>query len=325
MPRKSKPWWRKGRGWYATINNSQLPLGVTDPNAIAAALAALNALISKPAALPVDWRARVEEFGRTGERRGCCPKTLSGYRKYLAHFVARFGTDGASRVTAESVEASASVPTWGPNTRRNYLATVEAFLKWHGHPVALNKPGRESAGANVCISEAVFNQALGAARGELRPLLAFLWHTGCRPSEAYRLTANDVDWLSGTITFRKHKTARRSKGKPRVVYLSPAAREVLEQQRAKHPAPELLFPNRAGNPWTEKVLAKALWRLSKRVGHRVTAYGFRHGYATRALEKGIPDTHVAALLGHGSTRMIHAHYSHLSANARLLKETAARV
>jgi integrase len=68
-----------------------------------------------------------------------------------------------------------------------------------------------------------------------------------------------------------------------------------------------------------------MWRLSEKIGHRVTAYGYRHTYATRALAMGLPDTHVAALLGHGSTRMIHAHYAHLNANARLLKEAAAKV
>ena len=221
------------------------------------------------------------------------------------------------------IEASCK-PTWKENARRNYLAAVETFLRWCGVRVSIEKPGRESAGAGMVIDDAVYHMALGAARGELRPLLAYLWNTGCRPSEATRLTAADVDWASGTITLRKHKARKGSKGKARVIYLSPAALEVLTAQRAKYPT-GCLFPNRRGTAWRDKGLAQAVWRVSERIGHRVTAYGCRHSYCTRALSKGIPDTHVAALMGHGSTRMIHKHYAHIDQNARLLKEVAAKV
>jgi integrase len=61
-------------------------------------------------------------------------------------------------------------------------------------------------------------------------------------------------------------------------------------------------------------------RVSAKVGRTVTAYPYRHTWATRALAAGIPDTHVAALLGHASTAMVHKHYSHVDANARLLRE-----
>jgi integrase len=44
-----------------------------------------------------------------------------------------------------------------------------------------------------------------------------------------------------------------------------------------------------------------------------TAYGFRHSFATDALSNGVPEAHVAALLGHSSTTMLHRHYSHVGA------------
>jgi integrase len=100
--------------------------------------------------------------------------------------------------------------------------------------------------------------------------------------------------------------------------------EALRQQRDRHRT-GFLFRQKTGKPYTCIGLTKAVWRLSRRIGRPLTAYGFRHTFATDALGDGIPDTHVAALLGHGSTRMVHAHYSHLSENARLLKDQAARV
>ena len=340
MARKHGPWLRVGRGWYATVNNKQVSLGVTDPADERAALAVFRQLVAKARESQTSappWPERVEAFLAHKAARDLRPQTVTSYRRHLEFFLAHFGTlhpdllfsparasgDGGELVSP-AVEDSARVATWGENTRRNYLSAVETFLRWCGHRVSLDKPGRESAGAGAVIAEAVYWQAVGAARGELRPLLLFLWNTGCRPSEATRLTAADADWTAGTISLRKHKTRRASKGRPRLIYLSPTALEVLMAQREKH-ATGLLFPNRRGTQWRDKALAQAVWRVSAKIGHRVTAYGFRHSYATRGLEKGLPDTHVAALLGHGSTRMIHAHYSHLSANARLLKEAAAKV
>jgi integrase len=322
MPKKGKPWLRAGRGWYGYVDGKQVALGVPDPEQYAAAVAALNLLLSKSKPLgPVDWGERVRAFLEGRASTGAVPKTVAWYGKYLAHFVARFGTLHPAHLTKEAIELSGAVPTWGDNTRRNYLAAVQTFLKWAGYPIALNMPGRESAGAGAVISEAVYNQALGAARGDLKPLVRFLWHTGCRPAEATALTGESVDWDAGTITLKRHKTRRATK-KARILYLSPAALDVLREQHRRHGA-GLLFPNRAGGQWRTPALTQALWRISAKIGHRVTAYGFRHSYATRALERGTPDTHVAALMGHTSTRMIHAHYSHLDANARLLKGVAA--
>lgn len=324
MARTPKPWYRKGRGWFAYVHGRQTPLGVMHPDQLEAAVAALQAILTSKSQKPAHWSERVAEFLRACEGRGLDAKTVSWYGKYLAAFVAQVGTLRPEELTAERIELTACRSTWGPNTRRNYLSSVCTFLAWCGHKVDVPKPGRESAGAELVISEAAYNQALGAARGELRPLLAFLWHTGCRPSEACKLNAADVDWNTGTVTLRAHKTRRASKGRARVLYLSPAALEVARQQRERHPT-GLLFPNRAGGAWRTPALTQALWRISERIGQHITAYGFRHSYATRALEKGIPDTQVAALLGHSSTRMLHAHYSHVNANARLLKEAAARV
>ena len=41
-------------------------------------------------------------------------------------------------------------------------------------------------------------------------------------------------------------------------------------------------------------------------------YGFRHSYATEMLKRGVPEAHVAQMLGHKSTAMLSKHYSHLS-------------
>ena len=57
---------------------------------------------------------------------------------------------------------------------------------------------------------------------------------------------------------------------------------------------------------------------------RVTLYGMRHGWATKALEGGASSEQVAAALGN-SPAMVARHYSHLTASNAVLKELMEQV
>jgi len=86
-----------------------------------------------------------------------------------------------------------------------------------------------------------------------------------------------------------------------------------------------LLRNSWGNPWDKDAIGHAMRRASKKAKVKGIAYGYRHGFATDALAKGIPDATVAALLGHSSTAMLHKHYSHLTSRTAVLKEAVDRI
>lgn len=338
MPKESKPWFRKSRNqWYSTVNDEQVPLGVFGPENERAAWLAFQALLQsfRPGERPPDRpvpappppmlaAAAVAEYlaSREGE---VDPGTLKGYRGYLRSFVARFGTEPIQSLDPKVIARDAADrPGWSDSTRRNYLATVELVLKWAGRPTVFDKPARDSAGASSVVTEDVYRQVLAGCRTkDFKALVRFLWHTGCRPSEGAGLTVPQVDFGSGTCRLKKHKTRKATKG-DKLLYLSADALAVLREQCDRHKAGNL-FRGKKGVPFSRHAIVMNFERISERIGRRVTAYMFRHSYATRGLERGLPDTHVAALLGHTSTRMIHAHYSHLTANARLLREAAEKV
>jgi hypothetical protein len=48
-------------------------------------------------------------------------------------------------------------------------------------------------------------------------------------------------------------------------------------------------------------------------------------FATDALANGVPDAHVAELLGRSGTAMLHRHYAHLGAKAKALREALGKV
>jgi integrase len=101
--------------------------------------------------------------------------------------------------------------------------------------------------------------------------------------------------------------------------------ETLKALAGKHPTGPLLR-TKNGNAWNAQSVNLAVRKLAKRAGiGSAMPYGYRHGFCTAALSRGIPDAHVAALMGHTSTAMIHRHYSHLGQQAAVLKAALDRV
>lgn len=54
------------------------------------------------------------------------------------------------------------------------------------------------------------------------------------------------------------------------------------------------------------------------------AYTNRHTFGTDALERGVPDADVAALMGHKGTEMLHAVYSKLHKKHEHLRQAAEK-
>ena len=334
MPRKAAPWWRSKSDntgeYYVTIKGKQTRLGVTDKTDEAGAWAAFQAIISKAVA---------EQGGKgikpgpvstltanylDSQRHKLADKTVVGYSSCLRHFVARFGDQCIVDLDPESVEISAAKEDWSDSHRANYLWTVQALVRWCGRKdFKLDRPAKESRGAEAVISDEVYAKILRETRGDFYQLMRLLWAVGSRPMESGTLTAEMVDWASGTITLKAHKTKRKT-GRVRILYLNSEALAILREQCNRYPSGPL-FRGKAGKPLSLHAVMTRMIRLSSRIGEHVTAGHFRHTFATRALAAGIPDTHVAALLGHTSTAMIHKHYSHVGQNAKLLREQAEKL
>jgi integrase len=146
--------------------------------------------------------------------------------------------------------------------------------------------------------------------------------TGCRPGEVARVTAADVE--NGLWVLVKHKTANKT-GKPRTVYLCPEALELTNELIEKHPTGPL-FLNMRGKPWTRNAIRIRFMRLREKFPQLkgVVAYTYRSSFATDALESGVQEASVAALLGHTNTATLHKFYARLSHKVGHLKDAAAK-
>ena len=328
MARPPKPWRRAsaGNAWYAQVRGVKVRLAGPEAS-FEDALKVLYRLLATEG----DGRGAP----RIGVRNLCGlfldhikadrkPRTYDWYRRHLKSFVAAHGERAAADVRPHHVADWSNSHGWGASTRAGAVTAVKASFAWGrkmGHletdPVKdLAKP--RPARREKILSGDQVEVVLEDAAPEFSVFLEFLRETGARPGEGAALTTADVAWGEKVAVLRAHKTEG-AMGKPRLIVLSDRAEEILRGQAARWPEGPL-FRNARGNPWTRHAMACAFRRLRARtgLGKEATAQALRHRFATDAARQ-LPNTVVAALLGHKSTAMVDRVYSHISDEIDTLK------
>lgn len=350
MPRRARPWYRRGCSmFFVQIKGKKYPLGVTDRKDRAGADVAHQELIKQlasqvaanlatppqtPNAGPTVAQAVAAFLARADSKaaRGKIEaNSVRNYRIFLKSLEAVHGTRRLGELTAEDFEIWAAKPRWSSSYQHDALGCVGSLLK--ANKVILDppiqRPPTESRGAEVCLTDEQFRQVLanlylkgGKSRGDLKELLTLLRECGARPGEVTGLEVESIDWNNACQILKKHKNKKKT-GRNKPLHFNRAAMAVLECQRTKY-GTGLLFRTRGGNKaYGPNVIAKQLLIVSKRVGFRVIAYGARHSFATRCLERGVYPAVVAALLG-TSIAMIDKHYGHLGDSAKVCKDAAEK-
>lgn len=250
-------------------------------------------------------------------------KTLRSYTSYLNWFVARFPNRAIGSIAEEEITEAARGKVWSDTTQANAITTVNGLMRWAGRKeFSAPMPPKDSRGEESVITPAVYEQLLKATTGDFHDYLRVLWLTGARPSEILGLTVETVNWTTGTCTLKRHKMRKRNQ--TRMIIFSDDAIAILKELAARHKSGPL-FRGLGGRPLSLHAVIVRLIRLCRKLGVKVTAYHFRHTFATRALLDGEPNAYVAALMGHNSTRMIDRHYSHVTGNTAKLRDAMNRI
>lgn len=249
------------------------------------------------------------------------------YGKALRPLLAEMGDRALSELTSEDFELWAARPAWSESTQHGRLGVVMSLLAHAGVALKIRRPPQQSRGAATCLTDEQFASVLAnlyvryGKPGDLRELFTFMRLTGMRPGEVRNLTVEGVDWPGSLIRLAKHKT-RHKTGADRLVPLEGPALQLLGAQRDRYGS-GVLFRTRGGKAYSINSIVLQCLAVSERVGFRVCAYGLgRHSYATGALERGVPEALVAALLGHKGTGMLERHYSHVTSRMDTLRAAA---
>lgn len=327
MARRSEPWFREERGqWYVWHDGKQVKLAADKSEAFEKwhdlmALARVTTAGDKNpfkvvAEQFLDWISRNKK-----------PKTYKTYKPHLQAFCDVHGGVQLRDLKAAHVDDVLKRHAgWGKSTQRGVMVCVMTALNWAvkqgvaaRNPLdgKLDIPPIVSRGRDSVIPRADYEVMVANANPRFQDFLIACRNTGTRPHIVAAVTAKHFHEAPfPTWVMEEHKT--QDTGEPLVVVLTPTMVALTKRLVAERPEGPLFLNNR-GNPWTDTAWGKAmsgLRRKLKAAGVKLDCsgivYGFRHSYATEMLKRGVPEAHVAQMLGHKSTAMLSKHYSHLS-------------
>ena len=339
--RESKPWYWAERGaWFVTIRGTRHLLGKDKSTALQRfheLMAGGGNELPKVLCVGVAGPTLAEVLSRylTCIERRVKPSTLAVTRQYLKPFVQALGNVALDRLTPADIDIVVRGQTeWGGTTEHHARGRLVTALNWAvknrlipANPLAgLWRPPARSRGAETISAAGDVAKLIDAAPEYLRNVLTALQQTGARPCEVLSVTAADFDPGAGVWILHDHKTAGKT-GAPRVVFLPPAVVELCKTLAARHPSGPL-FRRATGTPFPGPYYLPRLVRILRRklgLPESIIPYGFRHTFATDALANGVPEAHVAELLGHKGTAMLHKHYAHLGTKAAVLRAALGRV
>lgn len=341
------PWFRKSKNtWYATHQGEKISLKVRGEENEEEARRAWHRLmaglpVEADAEKPADVKPRASLVKQTPDaftlpelvklfladvEGRVKPASLRNYRTFLEPWAEATKKTAPDALTVPQVERYFKRPGWSQSYRCGFAGAVISLFRWAvdtgrltKNPVqGLKKPPKQSRGRKAIISAENHAKLVEHAVGDFGQFLQLLWLTGCRPGELSGLTAADVDLPNQCIILAQHKTVEQT-GRDRLIVLPDEAVSILRWLIAKHPE-GLLFRGRNGRLTAQAIGRRLAWLCQKAGVKSCIAYGYRHTFATDALASGVPDTHVATLLGHQGTTMLHKHYAHLGARAQVLHQ-----
>ncbi len=315
MSKPSGLWQRKRDGaWMTTVNGTQHNLGKDKAEARKQLHKLLAGDNPKPEKAGMTTRKLCDNYLiRTAEGKEAATHAVQVM--HLRAFNASLGHRDPATLKVHEVETWLDEQeTWSASTKALFITILKAVFnhaEQQGY-LAVNPikklKRRKTGRRDRVVTPEERGKILGAMSANFRDFVTFLDLTGCRPfSEAARITADDIQFDHGRVVLHRHKT-RKKTGKPRVIYATEAAIELLKRLVEEHPAGPV-FTNRFGNGWSKNNAGKYIARVCKKLGiEGVTLYNLRTTYISNALVNGVPIEVVAALCGN-SPQVIHQHYN----------------
>ena len=136
---------------------------------------------------------------------------------------------------------------------------------------------------------------------ERRLYYELLWEIGGSQTDVATLTAENIDWESRILWYRRHKL--KQEAEPARITIGQRLEQLLRQLPAQGP----LFPHWGSvTPNDRAAEFRRRCRILKIEG--VSLHSYRYAWAERAFEHGYPERYAQAALGHAS-KAVHQSYA----------------
>jgi site-specific recombinase XerD len=245
--------------------------------------------------------------------RNYSPRTVETYVSMVARFATQFAKSpaqlGAEEVRQFQLKLIESKASWSLFNqavcalRFFYKVTLPRDFAVEHIPFAKRKQPLPTV-----LSEEEVKRILGTLTNiKHRALLSLIYATGARLAEALHLQVADIDGERMLVHVRSGKG-----GKPRMLPMSPALRDLLRDYWRVGRPRGFLFPGEAaGSSLEASGIQRAFQMARMRAGveKHATVHTLRHSFATHLLERGVDLRTIQKLLGHSnlSTTAIYTH------------------
>ncbi len=321
MSRKNEPWYWEARDcWYVNINGKRVKLS-RDKND---ALEKFYRLKTENPTLGMESLLVVMDEMIEWTRKNRSAGTFRFYHEHAQQFTGWLKANkivdiAVGELTVDTFESYLEESS--PGRRNGAVQMIKRVYNWANkrgrikvNPImALEKPpaGRRKN----YITNAVFKQMLKHCDEKLSDLMEFMWETGCRPQEAWKLTAEHIQGQYKRLAIPIEQTKR--KKEERHIYCTVRAWAII--QKLKNSS-GFLFANQAETQWNKDNVGKRMDNLKAHIGKRYALYDIRHTWITNKVKAGM-DIHMIAKLAGTSIAMIEKHYDKSDEDAMFMLST----
>ena len=338
FPTMRKPfYWKKRACWYVKVDNQNVRLDPNEDKAfkIWEKMRQLAEYDSPDATI----EAICEAFLSAIRRKTASEERFTKITSLCKSFCLDVGpTKRARDVTADDVLSWMSSPkqngkTWSVARQRDAGQIVKRVIRWAIEkgliPTSdvLSVRFEEPEPRDSLVTYEDHKRLVLESRTQRRSrpfglVLIALWNSGARPIQVREVTAWHVN-ENGEWVFGSHKTSRKTKRKL-IVRPTPCLATLVSILVAARPSGNLFLTSQ-GEPWTKDGIVRRLNRMKTKLGMgpEVTAYSYRHTFATDSLLAGVNIVQVAELLGHSDVSMVSKVYGHIGQHGEPLRKAAA--
>lgn len=302
----------EGSRWSQTLKVWHIP--DTEANRIRFKIAPLS--YSLPSAEGIQ---NIEKFKQWLRSKRYSENTINTYSEALKSFLIFYREKAVASITNEDVVVFNNEYILKNNLTASYqnqiVNAIKLFFKIvHDSKMdtdAIHRPKNAKTLPNVLSKEETFRLIDLTDNLKHKTLLALIYSSGLRISEAINMKIIDIDSQRMLIHVKNAKGK-----KDRYTLLSTKILLLLREYYAIYKPKTFLFEGQNGGQYSSRSAQSVLQQSAKKAGitKQISLHTLRHSFATHLLESGTDLRYIQDLLGHNSpkTTMIYTHVSSTS-------------
>jgi integrase/recombinase XerD len=262
---------------------------------------------------------QIEKFKQWLRSKRYSESTITTYSEALKSFLVFYRDKAVADINNEDVIVYNNEHILKNNLSASYQNQVTNAIKLFFQTIRetkmlvdkIHRPKNAKTLPNVLSKEEAFRLIDLTTNLKHKTLLALIYSSGLRISEAINMKITDIDRQRMLIHVKNAKGK-----KDRYTLLSTKVLGLLKEYYAIYKPKTYLFEGQYGEQYSSRSAQAVLQQSAKKAGitKQISLHTLRHSFATHLLENGTDLRYIQDLLGHSSpkTTMIYTHVSSTS-------------